>query len=141
MNRYFVRLKDSDIRGPWTLKEIHERRALGELPSGITILEALGQSFGELKRSTSWMLMPASTEYDQEAEKHAFEEAQRPILSPVRRWVLVIAPLVLCGLFVLGPEGNIYINGSSFSRTGLLGFATLTSLILAWCLFPPKDEP
>ena len=138
MNRYFVRLKDSDIRGPWTLKEIHERRALGELPKVLDILPALGQSFGELKRSTSWMLMPASTEYDQAAEKHAFEEAQRPILSPVRRWVLVIAPLAFVASLLLPKMVSIKLAGI---YTPVWTLATLTSLILAWCLFPPKEEP
>ena len=83
MKRYFVRLKDSDIRGPWTLKEIHERRALGELLPSSQILLANSQSFGELTSSTEWQPLPAATDYEPRFE--ATMKAVQSSLSPVRR--------------------------------------------------------
>ena len=122
MKRYFVRFKDSDIRGPWTLSEIHERCALGELPPSSQILLANSQSFGELTSSTEWQALPAAADYEPRFEEA--RKAEQSSLSPVRRWVLVIAPLLLC-----------LVSGS-----WLLTLAALASLILAWCLFPPQEE-
>ena len=58
MKRYFVRLKDSDIRGPWTMNEIQELVDDGKLPTEIEVGQVSKSNSDESLFNTDWQPLP-----------------------------------------------------------------------------------
>jgi len=123
MKRYFVRLDDGCIRGPWTLPAIYDCISEGSLPEQLSILDATNLAIEEIDPQSEWLPLPPLT-------------PPVKLLSTARRWVLVIAPLALAGAVLFPPMVTVKL--ASF-QVPVWPAATLASLLLAWCLFPPQD--
>ena len=57
---YYRPTSSSAIAGPASLAEISGKVAGGELPADTEVLEAAGQTHGQLKRSIEWRRVPAT---------------------------------------------------------------------------------